>query len=539
MRTRTAPVPRVRAAALVTVAALLVGAGGTASADDVRAQSAFTVDLSGSPSGPVLDTGMQGFSVESADFAHGYLTADLLAERLKTLGPHGVLRLGGYSMDLVWPAFGAYEDAPPPAQAIGGTVDQGDLDRLKELLDATGWKVTLGLPLKSLLDPAQLKNPLRDPAPQVTMDQVMAEVKAAHATLGDDLLSLEVGNEYDNVTTLTPAQMWDTVKRYQDAVDAAVPQARLRMNGPSANTAVTNSVIDGFANAALADGADAPKRTLEEMSSHLYAGSHCGTSTLTMPQLLSPATYTRARTKLAGIRAVGDRLHGSVPMTLNESNSASCSGQPGVSDAYGSSLWALDYALQTARSGAVTRLQFHTNTAAVCGDFKARDSAEYPVSYRYYGAFCAADQAQLDARGLSATPLYYGLWAFRQLPRGRFVDLGLPDGTLDRLRAYAVVDEDGVHHVVLINIQDPASPDATDDTVTLTLPQGFPGGRSVRLASSAAAGLSSLDASAITLGGASVNPAGIPDHAPRSTPVAAGAPVTVAPGTTQIITLAG
>ncbi|WP_329449774.1 hypothetical protein OG894_02815 [Streptomyces sp. NBC_01724] len=540
MRTRPKSARIATPAALATAVALLA-CGGVALAEPAtgeaaRAQTAFTLDTHGSPTGAELDPGMQGFSVESADFAHGYLTKELLAGRLKTLGPHGVLRLGGYSMDLVWPAFGPHADAPAPAQAIGGTVDQADLDGLKKLLDATGWKVTLGVPLKSLIDQAKLKNPAKDPAPQVTMDQVIEEVRAAHDTLGDDLLSVEVGNEYDNVTTLTPAEMWNTVKGYRAAIDDALPHARLRMTGPSANTALTNSVIDGFADAALADGADAPKRTLAEMASHLYAGSHCGTSNATMPQLLSPDTYIKARTKLQGIRAVGDKLRNTVPMTLNESNSASCSGQPGVSDAYGSSLWALDHLLETAQNG-VSRLLFHTNTAAICGDFKPRDSVDYPISYRYYGAFCAADQSQLDSHQLSAAPLYYGLWAFRQLPEGRFVDLGLPDEALGKLRAYGIRGKDGNLHLVLINIQDPAAADATDDTVTLKLPHGFHGGRQTTLASSAAGGLSSPDASAIALGGASVTPAGTADRAPQSTRLPSDAPITVAPGTAQIITV--
>jgi len=32
----------------------------------------------------------QGFSVESADFAHGYLTKERMSERLQTLGDHGI-----------------------------------------------------------------------------------------------------------------------------------------------------------------------------------------------------------------------------------------------------------------------------------------------------------------------------------------------------------------------------------------------------------------------------------------------------------------
>jgi hypothetical protein len=43
-------------------------------------------------------------------------------------------------------------------------------------------------------------------------------------------------------------------------------------------------------------------------------------------------------------------------------------------------------------------VNFHTSTAALCGDLKARDSAEYPISYRFYGAFCAPDQDALAAQ---------------------------------------------------------------------------------------------------------------------------------------------
>ncbi|MFF1836463.1 glycosyl hydrolase family 79 C-terminal domain-containing protein [Streptomyces sp. NPDC058231] len=488
--------------------------------------------------GATLTDGHQGFSVESADFAHGFLTEDLMAQRMKTLGHNGVLRLGGYSMDLVWPAFGAYAGSPAPAEAIGGTVDQSDLDALKALLRATGWKATLGVPLKAVIDPAKLKDPTKDPAPAVTMDQVIAEVKAAHATLGDDLLSVEVGNEFDNVTTLTGAEMWNTMKSYQAAIRAAVPHAKIRVAGPSANTAATNTKLQDVSSAALADSSVKPQSILSELSSHLYPGSHCGTSTMTIPQLMSADTYTRTRTKLDGIRAIGEQFGGRIPMTINESNSASCSGQPGVSDSYATSLWSLDYLLQTAQSG-IDRVEFHTNTAAVCGDFKPRTSADYPISYRYYGAFCASDQTALAAGRLAAAPLYYGLWAFHQVPQGKFVDLAPADSDLATVRAYGVEGRDGSLTVVLINVQDPATAGSSDDSVTLALPKGYRKGRAVTLRSSAPEGLASLDAGRITLGGASVTPTGAPSGKPAAVPVPVGhgsTTVDVAAGTAQIIT---
>ncbi|QNE22585.1 hypothetical protein F1D05_37670 [Kribbella qitaiheensis] len=468
----------------------------------------------------------QGFSVESADFAHGYLTKQRMAQRLRTLGP-GVLRLGGYSMDLVWPSFGAAKGTPAPDWAIGGTVDRSDFEQLKQLVRASGWKVTLGAPLKSVLDG------------QVTMDQVVEEVAVAHEVLGDDLLSVEMGNEYDHVTTLTPAQYWEKLKEYQAAIQARLPKAKIRMSGPSANTAKTNTQLDGFATAALADPVVKPSDVLGEISSHWYPGSHCGTSNLTIPQLMSAATSTTTEAKLAGIESIGERFLKPIPMTINESNSASCSGQPGVSTSYATSLWSLDYLLQTARSG-ISRLQFHTNTAAICGDFKPRASPDYPISYRYYGAFCAADQAALDRGDLSATPLYYGIWAFRQVPQGRFVTLDVAAADLGKLRAYGIEGRHGELTVVLINVQDPAAADGTTDKVSLALSADYRHGRQVTLRSTAPEGLASSDPSTITLGGQQIRPdgkaTGTP-HAQALNPHGRALTAEIPAGTAQLITL--
>lgn len=481
----------------------------------------------------------QGFSVETADFAHGFLTTQQLSGWLKTLGSHGVIRVGGYSMDLVWPAFGAYRDAPAPPEAIGGVVDQSDLDNLKALLDDTGWKATIGVPLKSVVDPSKVKDPTKDPSPPVTLDQAVAEVTAAYQTLGDDLLAIEIGNEYDNVTTLTPAQYYAAVKNYATAIHAAVPGAPIRVAGPSANTATTNTRLNDFVTAALADTSTTPSDVFAELTSHYYPTSHCGTATTTIPTLMSSGIYTTTRAKLQDIMAIDARLNDSVPMVINESNSASCSGQPGVSDAYATSLWSLDYLLQAAQAG-IASVYLHTNTAAVCGDFQPRDSVNYPISYRYYGAFCATDQAALDAQRLSAAPLYYGAWAFHQVPAGRFVDLGLPDSDLSNLRAYGVQDSDGNLTVVLINVQDPADSLSTTDSVTLNLP-GYEGGagKALTLASSAPGGLASTDASAINLGGQHVKSGGTPSGIPHPAPVPVThglAAIDVAPGTARIVT---
>jgi hypothetical protein len=527
---------------LVTILSLGLAAGASLAAPAVAGDEATpSVTLTATTDGtnPKLPSDLQGFSVESADFAHGYLTSKLLARRLDTLGPEGVIRIGGYSMDLVWPAFGQWAGVPAPAEAIGGTVDQSDLDKLKTLLDDSGWKASIGLPLKKVIDPSKIKDPAKDPSPAVTLDQVVAEVKAAYQTLGDRLTGVEIGNEYDNVTTLTSAEMWTEMKRYKAAIDAALPQAHLKVIGPSANTAVTNTRLDDFMTAVAQDETTNPEQTLEEISSHLYPGSHCGSSNTSIAQLLGTAKYQQVQDKLDGIMELGGRLQNRIPMTINESNSASCSGQPGVSNAYAMSLWSLDYLMQVGRSG-ISRLQFHTSTAAICGDFKARTSPDYPISYRYYGAFCAADQAQLDAEQLSAMPLYYGLWAFHQVPVGRYLDLNVPESELDTLRAYAVQGRGGKVTLVLVNLQDPAAAASTAEDVTVQLPGDFASGTAVTLSSNDPAGLSSLDTGAITLGGQQVDPTGAATGTRTSEPVQVSGSrttVDVAPGTARIVTL--
>lgn len=517
-------------------AALAVSA--TLTAPPGSADSApITLTPVGAPGNGTISGANLGFSVESADLAHGFLTKGRMSQWLKTLGHHGVLRLGGYSMDLVWPAFGAYARTPVPPEAIGGRVDRSDLLRLEALLRDSGWKATLGVPLKKIIDPSKIKDPTKDPSPPVTLDQAVAEVKAAHEILGDDLAGVEIGNEYDNVTTLTPAEYYATMKRYHDAIEQAVPHANLKVAGPSANTAKTNTQLDGFISAVQADTGSDPRSWIAEFTNHLYPQSHCGSSNATIAGLLSPGTYVTDRNKLTGIMDITGRLNSGIPAVINESNSASCSGQPGVSDAYASSLWSLDYLLQTAQSR-IAQLRFHTNTAAICGDFQQRSSPNYPISYRYYGAFCAADQHALDTDRLSAAPLYYGLWAFHQVPSGAFLDTGLADTDLSRLRAYAVQSGHGRLTMVLINIQDPAAA-GSDDAVTVNLPSGYDRGAAVTLRSSDAGGLASLDPSAITLGGRTVSDRGVPSGRPAATPVpvAGGtSTVTVAPGTAQIIT---
>lgn len=512
------------AATAVASAAVTIPAGtGTAVADE--ASSTFTLTPTRGATAAGTSGNNQGFSVESADFAHGFLTQRLLTQPLATLGQRGVLRIGGYTAELVWPAFGAYAGQPAPSWAIGGTVDQSDLDQLKLLLAATSWQVTIAVPVASVLNS------------RVSYDQAVAEVVAAQRTLGDRLQAVEIGNEYDLVTRLTPAEYYSVMRTYYGDINAVLPDAGIRLDGPSDGTP---AILQQFASAAAADPTlSDPRQEIHAVTAHHYDAGRCG---LDIPGLMSAQNYTTREATLQGDVAAVSGLHDGMPVVLNETNSMSGSGCTGVSNSYAASLWVLDYLLQATQAG-ITDLNFHTSTARVCGDYHT-DSVGYTTSYRWYAAFCAADQAALDSNELSASPLYYGVWAFRHVPAGQFVELGgYSDDDLSQLRAYGVESPQQSLTMVLINIQDPSSPTSTTDSVKLDLPASYQAtGSAVTLQSSAPGGFASTDASAITLGGRRAvfdgTPPGALDH--TVVPVDDGAAtIDVAPGTAQVVTLPG
>lgn len=521
---KTAPRRRILTAAILSAALWLASGvwGGGALAHD--GDDAVTLTPSKAFTGTATSGNNQGFSFESADLAHGFITRQLLAGPLRGLGPKGVIRISGYTADLVWPAFGAYAETPAPSWAIGGTVDQSDLDSLKQLVDATGWKVSIAVPDSSLVKG------------QVSADQAIAEVVAAHRTLGDSLQAIEIGNEYNIVTSLTPPQYYTLLKTYYDDITAALPDAHIKVTGPSSTGPV--STVTGFISAMNADTTVGdPRAMLAEITNHHYDAGRCG---LDIPGLMSAGTYASRQTGLAANVAAVSALHDGMPFVMNETNSMSGSGCTGVSNSYASTLWTLDYLLQATQAG-VARLNFHTSTARACGDYHT-DSVGYTTSYRWYAAFCAADQAALDANQLSASPMYYGLWAFRQLPVGQFVELGSAADP-SKLRAYGIQSVNNTLTVVLINVQDPAAATSTADPVRIALPHPYyASGSAVTLSSSDPAGFASLDASAITLGGRHAPIDGTPAPATRQTTVPVRhdqAAIDVAPGTAQIVTFHG
>lgn len=461
--------------AMVVVSTLLLAGGGIAYA--ATAPAAHTVSVVVHP-GTVTGTmpaGFIGLSLEANELARGDFREHNLATYLTTLGPGGVLRVGGNSSDnTFWTSTG--EKAPSWS---AGTITPATLTPLASVARAAGWTVILTVNLKH-------KDPVR----------AADEAKHASQALGTTLRAIEIGNEPNGYYTSTSAYYAD-FEKYVAAIRKAVPGVAL--TGPDPGWG-----HEAFLSAFVTNETAHPDIAL--VTNHHYPLSQCDGRHNTIPKLLSAASVQNETAAATATVDAGKKLR--VPAAITETNSVTCGGTKGVSDVYASTLWALDYTLLLAGTG-LAGADYH-GALSGCG---------------LYSPLCA------EGSGLAAQPVYYGMLAARLVGPGQFLSLTNQDPV--NIRAYAVASGARLT-VVLDNYADPAHNSAT--TVPLTLGRTYKQGQQVLLATSSSAGLAAK--TGITLGGHPVAADGT-FPAPATTPVTVtgqSATVVVKPGTASIIT---
>ena len=190
----------------------------------------------------------------------------------------------------------------------------------------------------------------------------------------------------------------------------------------------------------------------------------------TISHLLADSSSARLADALAPFVAVAHRHR--LPFRLTEINTASCQGQPGVSDSFASALWGLNTMFSLARRG-VDGVNFHM----------------LPGSH--YELF-SPSQTPSGAWQAAVHPVYYGLALFAEaFPVGaRLLTVNAPSGPT---KVWATQAGDGTLRVTLIN-QDPAA----EHDVQLQIPNSTTPGNVETLS---APSLSSTDG--VTLGGQS------------------------------------
>jgi Glycosyl hydrolase family 79 C-terminal beta domain len=198
---------------------------------------------------------------------------------------------------------------------------------------------------------------------------------------------------------------------------------------------------------------------------HRYPLKHCTkTSVVTMNQLLSDSAAQGLAASVASNVATANAHHAA--LRIDELNAISCGGERGVSDTFGSALWALDTLFAMARTG-LDGVNFHTvpNTInELIGTKFARGHWQALVHPQYYGMMMFAQAAPAGSRLLriSGHPAQgVDAWATRSsdghvrvvlinkgTSHAQFVKLRIASvsgpGVLERLRAPNVHSKSGV-----------------------------------------------------------------------------------------------
>jgi hypothetical protein len=401
--------------ALILVLASVGAWTATRSDSSVPLVSPTLLQLEPGHPGVTFGPGAVGLSTEAFELSSDHFSArhDRLVRLMKLLGP-SVLRIGGNSVDLSW--WTSTGEPPPPWAS--STVTPADLSALSGLMQATRWKVLLGVDLGHF-EPTRAAD----------------EARYAKAILGNHLLGIEIGNEPDDfgrkpklrAATYTIAQYVQEAEAYGRALSST----GVTLFGPALGRTEWLGQLGPTA------------QMFSELTLHYYPTSTCiGVEAAAAAQpatadaeLLSPGVREQEEETLTALMRAG--LADSRPVRIGETNTAPCASSPSSNPVFASALWAMDWTLRAAARG-VVGVSFHGNFSE-CGS-----DSESPI--------CAPSERAARAGNVVARPELYGLLAARQLEGGRFVPahlLGL--SPLRGVSAWATVDSSGTIRVALDN----------------------------------------------------------------------------------------
>lgn len=281
--------------------------------------------------------------------------------------------------------------------------------------------------------------------------------------LGDYLLGLQAGNEPDLYShhghRNSSYGPYDYFGEFGSLVQtiAADNQIPVRNNliAPSVANAfwTPENVFDTGFVAAYTD-------QLNAIAVEHYPTDNCfaqfGIGSYNDPQAVFPEflNHTEAQILVQPyLNASAFSLANNKPFIMFETNTASCGGFPGISDSFGSALWALDYSLQMAYSNFSNAL-FHVGGQNV-----------------YYNPFTPPPTNQSTFHEWTIGPIYYAnlivAEAFGSSNKSQLIDLFANNASI-YTPAYAIYDSGNLARVAIFNyITDPSG--ASDSQVTLSL----------------------------------------------------------------------
>lgn len=367
----------------------------------------FSLEVSTGGQGITAFQGKQGSgSSEQSVYALGHPGSPNQGyfQFMKDLGP-GILRLGGNSQDnTCWDRA----QAPHP-EGCEAELKAGDLKLFNDAVQASGWHLIIGMNLKQNSPSWALR--------EIT-EGISREIKP------QNILALELGNEPDlffrtpyRAKNYSPVEQAHEFWGYLRAFQANPVAKRYAAVGPATCCDWRNPTdLSLFARTV------GPKN-LKWLTVHNYSATTCNGKTTSIETLLSPELMGNFNREARPLVKVAEGYH--LPIAMAETNSASCGGMPGVSNAFAAALWGLDYSFSIAQDGFVA-VDFHTSYRPGGG------SSYNPVDT--YGTQTAS--GKWHYRNV-AQPLYYGLYLFSKNASGaEFLPASVQSHA--NIRAYAL-----------------------------------------------------------------------------------------------------
>jgi len=310
-----------------------------------------------------------------------------------------VLRIGANDADrTTWdPAA-----LPVAGGTISRTVGTVAVDRLAAFAQMTGWRVIYAVNYKT-----------------GTADNAAAEARYVASKLGPSLYGFELGNEI-NLGGLTYPEAKVKWEAMAQAVRAQVPGAPLI--GPATNPSGLQTYLVPFARDFAAE--------VVLLTHHYYRGSGRDAAS-TIEKLVSPDPKLRSVLGDLAAAATTNKIRDGY--RLGETASFSSHGAPGVSDAFASALWAIDFSFDNANKGSAG-INFHGGGIGMDGN--------RPFYYSPIG--------ETQSVVSEAKPLFYGMLLMAIGGTGKSLATTAAAGSL-AFSAHALQQSDGSVNVFLVN----------------------------------------------------------------------------------------
>ena len=364
-------------------------------------QDTITITLNPRDTGKTIPPDFAGLSFEKDCLKKGYFSSqrETLIRLFQTCGIKS-MRVGGNSVD-------NYTLSPDTTgtDTTRTHYSRAELDNLFHFAEQARCKILMGLNL-------------RDSNPS------LAAIEASYVIqkYNNVLFGFEVGNEPDLYISHGYRKSWYTVTNYETEYKGYY--AKIKYDHPTA-------VFTGPACASNHKEFTEPFcRDMDTIISMLTQHNYGGVA----DSVSDPATVHRQidtllnKEKLRYISSVVNSLvkcADSIPFRMSECNSFDHGGQKGVSDAFVSALWALDYMYALADNG--------------CAGVNFHGGLDGP-----YTVFSKKDNIY------SARPIAYGILAFQIGSKGKFISDMVTDNTIN-LDSYSVIDTSNNIYTTIIN----------------------------------------------------------------------------------------